>query len=399
MTTIAPGRIGTATARLTRVLYAGAALTGLALVGLAYRSIIDQAAVTDPWWQLTFGAVLAVSPIGLLVLSWAVPVVALRVVGLSLAGVYLVALALLPIAEQVAPLPGGQQPWMINLLAMVSLAAATALPAPAGWTYLVVESIGAGLVRFITDGSSNVFAAVQDTLYNATTTAIFVAIVIATVRAAKRRDTTAERIEREAIARAAAEAEYLQRAQVAALLHDEVLSTLIAAARSTPASKPLIRASAERALARIETLTTEDVDGATVTVAELVAAMRDAAGSISPEIVVHVSVTSGESAVPLDVERALIGAAAEALRNSLRHADDETAQRSVTITASAEEITVLIADDGPGFDLSAVPDGRLGLRMSIVRRMTMLPGGAATVDSGAGLGTRVELRWRREEQR
>jgi signal transduction histidine kinase len=390
--------IGTATARLTRVLYAGAALTGLALVALAYRSIIDQAMITQEWWQLTFGAALIASPVALLLLSWAVPVAALRVVGLAIAGLYAVALTLLPWAETVAPLPGGSQPWMINLLAMACLAAATALPSAGGWAYLVIASLGSGVARFVTDGATNAFAALQDTLFNGSTTAIFVAIVIATVRAAARRDVTADRIERDAIARAAAEAEYLQRAQVAALLHDEVLSTLIAAARSTPASAPLIRSSAQRALGRIETLTTEEVEGALVGIGTLMAGIRDTAESIAPDVDV-VSSRVPEGAVPLAVERALIGATAEALRNSLRHATADDTRRRVEVHAETDSLRVVVSDDGPGFDLDAVPRERLGLRMSIVRRMTMLPGGAATVESRAGHGTRVELTWQREEAR
>ena len=47
-------------------------------------------------------------------------------------------------------------------------------------------------------------------------------------------------------------------------------------------------------------------------------------------------------------------------------------------------------DRGPGFDPDAVPDDRRGLRESIVGRMAR-HGGRATVHTGAGAGTEIEL--------
>jgi signal transduction histidine kinase len=49
-----------------------------------------------------------------------------------------------------------------------------------------------------------------------------------------------------------------------------------------------------------------------------------------------------------------------------------------------------VRDRGPGFDLSAVPDDRRGVRESIVGRMRR-HGGRAAVHSAPGEGTEIEL--------
>lgn len=54
-------------------------------------------------------------------------------------------------------------------------------------------------------------------------------------------------------------------------------------------------------------------------------------------------------------------------------------------------------DRGAGFDLAAVPDGRLGVRESIIGRMQRA-GGAATVRS-SDAGTEIVLRWPDPETR
>jgi signal transduction histidine kinase len=54
------------------------------------------------------------------------------------------------------------------------------------------------------------------------------------------------------------------------------------------------------------------------------------------------------------------------------------------------ELQVFVRDRGPGFDISAVPADRRGVRESIVARMER-HGGRAVVSSSPGGGTEVEL--------
>ena len=91
-------------------------------------------------------------------------------------------------------------------------------------------------------------------------------------------------------------------------------------------------------------------------------------------------------AVPT-VSAALVGAAREAMLNAARHAGGDVA---VYVESTAATIDVFIRDRGPGVDLATLPDDRLGIRESIVGRMTRA-GGTATVRGGEGGGTEVHL--------
>ena len=55
-------------------------------------------------------------------------------------------------------------------------------------------------------------------------------------------------------------------------------------------------------------------------------------------------------------------------------------------------IQVEVGDDGAGFELAAVPTERLGVRVSILERMSSA-GGHAEITSAPGSGTRVVLSW------
>ena len=86
-------------------------------------------------------------------------------------------------------------------------------------------------------------------------------------------------------------------------------------------------------------------------------------------------------------------AAAEALRNSVRHAGPGAA-RQLAVRVRPGDIEVVVRDDGRGFDPAAVPAERLGLRQSVVARMSDLAGGDVRVLAAPGSGAEVVLTWR-----
>jgi signal transduction histidine kinase len=92
---------------------------------------------------------------------------------------------------------------------------------------------------------------------------------------------------------------------------------------------------------------------------------------------------------PLDESLAAVrDAAREALVNAAKYAPDS----AISLYAEVEpgQVTVFVRDRGPGFDVDAVPDDRLGLRESVVGRMAR-HGGTAVVRSVIGDGTEVQL--------
>jgi anti-sigma regulatory factor (Ser/Thr protein kinase) len=85
--------------------------------------------------------------------------------------------------------------------------------------------------------------------------------------------------------------------------------------------------------------------------------------------------------------QAFCGATNEALTNVRKHAQANCVRVSAQDTDGT--LTVTIADNGVGFDQSAVHGG-FGMRESIERRMRDA-GGAARVESAPGVGTRITL--------
>jgi signal transduction histidine kinase len=97
---------------------------------------------------------------------------------------------------------------------------------------------------------------------------------------------------------------------------------------------------------------------------------------------------SGVYRLDPDVARALVGSVSAAFENVLRHSGASVAELEVIY--GEDVITVMVSDQGAGFDLAAVPRDRLGVRGSIVDRMDSV-GGSARIWSSPGSGTTVML--------
>ncbi|MHA6669068.1 ATP-binding protein [Homoserinimonas sp. A447] len=85
---------------------------------------------------------------------------------------------------------------------------------------------------------------------------------------------------------------------------------------------------------------------------------------------------------------AALSAISAALENVLVHAG--TTSADVFIDDNADEVMIMVVDQGNGFETDAVGDDRLGLRLSIVKRIED-SGGRATLWSRPGIGTSVLL--------
>ncbi|MGL4339183.1 MAG: ATP-binding protein [Rhodoglobus sp.] len=88
------------------------------------------------------------------------------------------------------------------------------------------------------------------------------------------------------------------------------------------------------------------------------------------------------------VATALLDAIRACLENVLRHSGAAVADMDIAYTA--DQVTVVISDQGAGFDPTVVADDRLGVRLSIIDRMRSV-GGTARIWSSPGAGTSVVL--------
>ncbi|MES1169900.1 MAG: ATP-binding protein, partial [Leifsonia sp.] len=89
-----------------------------------------------------------------------------------------------------------------------------------------------------------------------------------------------------------------------------------------------------------------------------------------------------------DVARALVGSLAAALENVLRHSGASVAE--LELIYDEDVITIMVTDQGAGFEPDAVAPDRLGVRGSIVQRMESV-GGSARIWSSPGSGTSIML--------
>jgi signal transduction histidine kinase len=175
-----------------------------------------------------------------------------------------------------------------------------------------------------------------------------------------------------------------ERAEVAAMVHDQVLHTLALIQRNAGDSKTVVR------LARGQERSLRNwlYKPAAAAHERLSAALEEAAAEVEDTYAVVVeSVTVGD----LDVDErvaALVAASREALVNAAKHAKVEV----VSLYAEAEpgSVSVFVRDRGIGFDMSTVEDDRHGVRGSIIGRMER-HGGKAEIRSQPGEGTEVRL--------
>ncbi len=90
-----------------------------------------------------------------------------------------------------------------------------------------------------------------------------------------------------------------------------------------------------------------------------------------------------------DAARAVVDATRACLENVLKHSGETVA--GIDLSYSATEVTVIIADEGSGFDADAIPADRLGLRHSVIERIRAV-GGSVKVWSSPGAGTSIVMR-------
>ena len=186
------------------------------------------------------------------------------------------------------------------------------------------------------------------------------------------------------------------------LLHDTVLNTLTAVARSGPAGGIISRCGQD--LARLERALSEPADPAGAfsrPVSGLVADLHAVAGEmrargLTVQVQPEPSAADQSPAVPVPVAVAIAHATREALANVATHAGTGEAWVTVRPLAAAPGasagVEVTVRDEGAGFDPGRLGPARLGVRRSITERVTDC-GGSAAVRSAPGAGTVVRLCW------
>jgi len=178
-----------------------------------------------------------------------------------------------------------------------------------------------------------------------------------------------------------------------AVLHDTLLNDL---AIVMNAPDRLSERARERLLGDLETLRGAEwiTASANVGLPQEDAGLRNALSRLVSEyqwrgISIHVTGSAlARHEITAEAVAALLGAIRAALENVAQHSGVTTAELEVISEPGA--VTVMIADQGRGFDPGAVAADRLGLRASVVERMAAV-GGQVRIWSAPGAGTSVVI--------
>ena len=207
-----------------------------------------------------------------------------------------------------------------------------------------------------------------------------------------------QRVSRDAVRRVV-EAQEQERARLARELHDETgqaLTSILlglkslddrAAADSDRAAVTELRELVVSTLQNVRRLAVE-LRPATLDDFGLVPAIERLRDVVEAQAGISVDIRSdlGDARLPSDVETALYRIVQEAFTNVLKHA--AASRVSVRLDRRADKVTLVVHDDGRGFDPATAREGSLGLVG--MRERAALLGGHLTTESSEDAGTMIK---------
>ncbi len=193
-----------------------------------------------------------------------------------------------------------------------------------------------------------------------------------------------------------------ERNRLAREIHDTLAQGLAAITLQLETADALLDADPKRAATALRQalkLARANLDDARRSVMDLRAAplegrtLSEALHALADEFAARTGVevrftgVGGQSPLTIRTEAGLYRIVQEALTNIERHAD--ASHVCVTLTVVPERITLVIDDDGQGFDVEQIPEHRFGL-VGINERARLL-GGALELYSAPGEGTTLSI--------
>ena len=175
-----------------------------------------------------------------------------------------------------------------------------------------------------------------------------------------------------------------ERAEIAAHLHDSVLQTLALIQKSANSASDVTR------LARAQERELREwiYQDAGTNSGQLVARVKAVCAEIEDLYGQGVEVVTVGDAELNDHSLALVQATREAVLNGVRHGGTAV---SVYVEAGAKGVDVFVKDRGAGFDVAGIPADRLGVRESLLGRMSRNGGTAEIISSASGTEVRLHL--------
>jgi signal transduction histidine kinase len=284
-------------------------------------------------------------------------------------------------------------PWVYEALGVAGIAATLSLPV--GWAiaYVVVTPVIWVVIRESTSASQfqhwdSLLGAIYVLLFSSSVSAI----VVLLRNSAKRADLAGQQAAQVAAQSARIDAIERERSRVDALVHDQVLTTLIVASQAkTETDSKSVTAMSQNAIDKLMTFSSTQLgDDSPITVKSLFESLKSIAENVPAPILVDMGDTT-DVEVPSEVAAAFSEATIQALANSVQHAG-RGVTREVILRVDGQEVKVVVQDNGKGFRASRVSKDRLGIKLSIRDRMHSV-GGKAKVDTLPNKGCKIILIW------
>jgi signal transduction histidine kinase len=365
---------------------------GIAFFAQSTPAILGQLGNTHQAWNIVV--------IGSLVGSLLFAVVGsvtrrfVRIANTTFAGVYLVGLISWPFAVIDPSRATDDSSWLYGIMTVATSMAAIGLSVRWASLYLVAIPLIYAIIRLTPAGgdvgpSRAALDSVFALILGGVITIIFFMLRTAAASVDRAQQTALERYSH-AVRQHAIEAE---RVQVDAIVHDSVLTTLLSAARAySPEAKELAATMAGNAIGHLREAVAVTPDSDAVVPATVLASRISEAASTMSQPFEMTTVRLGKASLPIPVAEAMYSAAVQGMVNSLQHGGAGV-RRWIEVKGLGQgAIQVQVGDEGSGFDLATVPTERLGVRVSILERMSSA-GGHAEITSSPGSGTRVTLHW------
>ncbi|WP_375407471.1 sensor histidine kinase [uncultured Amnibacterium sp.] len=358
------------------VLYALQTVDAFTADVASFGGVLTGAAIVPIWASALGGPIAAVARGASRPILWAA------------VAAYALGLVVLPFAIT-QPISHDQVSWIAAMSAvpMAYLAVASS-SAVLSITIGVALAAQVGVVLGVAGGVRPA-EALADALLVLMLTVVLTLVVAALRGDVRRADRAQATVLAEYAAARAEDATELERRRTDALLHDAVLTTfLTAASAQTPETEELagrMAANAVRVLAHVNRSTDY---GIAIPFAERWAAVETRLAPLLSRFAVQAG-GSGAVILPVDIADALLDAMAEAMANSVRHADAESRELRIT-PLGPDGLRIIVRDDGVGFDPASV-----SLRgvATIVQQPLRRVDGRADIDTAPGRGCTVVLSW------
>jgi len=194
------------------------------------------------------------------------------------------------------------------------------------------------------------------------------------------------------------------RADIARDLHDDVAQKLAYVSMGVNSLKEeghIRHPETQRAIAELEREARTAFDGirrlshelhpASLRLLGIAPALRSHCEEVAKRQGIEVQFSAGDNVAPVhpDVSVCFFRIAQESMRNSIVHGGAK--HLTVRLNRSGDQLELIVADDGKGFDVNAVRSNGGGLGLVTMEERANLIGGGVYVASEAGRGTTVHV--------